>query len=84
MTLRVARTGVRGANDLVWVGWAANYAAKLTSLSADYPSRITGEVYDSLHESLKFIDGKSMWQEVTWTDMNKKRIYRSTWHWSID
>jgi class 3 adenylate cyclase len=26
--LLVARTGVRGANDLVWVGRAANYAAK--------------------------------------------------------
>jgi class 3 adenylate cyclase len=27
----VARTGVRGRNDLVWVGRAANYAAKLTT-----------------------------------------------------
>ena len=31
--LLVARTGVRGANDLVWVGPAANYAAKLSSIS---------------------------------------------------
>jgi class 3 adenylate cyclase len=31
--LFVARTGVRGANDLVWVGRAANYAAKLASLN---------------------------------------------------
>jgi class 3 adenylate cyclase len=30
--LFVAKTGVRGANDLVWVGRAANYAAKLSSL----------------------------------------------------
>ena len=28
-SLFVARTGIRGANDLVWVGRAANYAAKL-------------------------------------------------------
>ena len=29
--LFVARTGIRGANNLVWVGRAANYAAKLSS-----------------------------------------------------
>jgi class 3 adenylate cyclase len=28
--LRAARIGVRGGNDLVWIGRAANYAAKLT------------------------------------------------------
>jgi class 3 adenylate cyclase len=30
--LLVARTGIRGSNGLVWVGRAANYAAKLSSL----------------------------------------------------
>jgi class 3 adenylate cyclase len=35
--IRVARTGVRGGNDLVWVGRAANYAAKLTELEQDAP-----------------------------------------------
>ena len=44
--LFVARTGVRGANDLVWVGNAANYAAKLCSLPSDYATRITREVYE--------------------------------------
>ncbi len=34
--LLVARTGVRGANDLVWVGRAANYAAKLNDLNYCY------------------------------------------------
>lgn len=31
--LRAARIGVRGDNDLVWIGRAANYAAKLTNQS---------------------------------------------------
>src|SRR6266481_2350224 len=31
--LLVARTGIRGANDLVWVGHCANHAAKLSSIS---------------------------------------------------
>jgi hypothetical protein len=46
--LFVAKTGVRGANDLVWVGRAANYAAKLTALPPAYPTYITKEVYDAL------------------------------------
>ena len=82
--LFIARTGIRGANDLVWVGRAANYAAKLCSLSPDYPSRLTKAVYDKLPESLKYSsDGRSMWEAVTWTDMNNTKIYRSTWRWKI-
>lgn len=82
--LFVARTGIRGSNDLVWVGRAANYAAKLSSLSSSYPSRLTEVVYDRLAESVKYSsDGKLMWEAATWTDMNGMRIYRSTWWRSI-
>jgi class 3 adenylate cyclase len=31
--LYVVRTGVRGATDLVWVGRAANHAAKMSAIS---------------------------------------------------
>ena len=82
--LHAARTGVRGANDLVWVGRAANYAAKLSDLSSDYPSRITQDVYDRLRDELKFSNGKSIWEATTWTDMNNLQIYRSTWWWQIE
>ncbi len=79
--LLVARTGIRGANDLVWVGRAANHAAKLAALSPDYPSRITAEVYERLNDSAKYgSDGRSMWEQVTWSDMGRS-IYRSTWWW---
>lgn len=81
--LRAARTGVRGANDIVWVGRAANYAAKLSELSSDYPSRITKDVYDRLRDELKFSNGRSMWEAATWSDMNNLSIYRSTWWWSV-
>ena len=82
--LFVARTGIRGSNDLVWVGRAANYAAKLCSLSADYPSQLTEAVYDQLHESVKYSsDGRAIWEAVAWSDMNGMRIYRSNWWWSI-
>jgi len=81
--LFVARTGIRGSNDLVWVGRGANYAAKLTELSNDYPTWITEDVYKMLHESVKTTDGKPMWEARRWTAMNDFSIYRSTWSWSV-
>ena len=78
--LFVASIGIRGSNDLVWVGRAANYAAKLCSLSPDYPSRITEAVYNKLDDSAKYANGKSMWEASTWNGM---KIYQSTWLWKI-
>ena len=82
--LFVTRTGIRGSNDLVWVGRSANYAAKLTALSPDHPTRITSEVFKMLHESLKTSKGRSIWEAVTWNDMGKITIYRSTWWCQVD
>ena len=82
--LYVARSGIRGSNDLVWIGRAANYAAKLSNLSSNYPSRITKSVYDMLNDSAKLSsDGKPMWTSATWTNMGKMTIFRSTWSWRI-
>ena len=82
-TLWVARTGVRGANDLVWVGRAANYAAKLTELDAEYPTWITGTVYNNMLDSVKLTDGRQMWEPRIWKPMNDMSIYRSNWRWKI-
>jgi class 3 adenylate cyclase len=79
--LLVARTGIRGSNDLVWVGRAANYAAKLSSLPDDY-TYITPDVYDKLNPSLKLSEGRSMWETQQWSDMNDSEIYRSSWWWN--
>jgi class 3 adenylate cyclase len=78
--LFVANTGIRGSRDLVWVGRAANHAAKLTTLSDQFPTWISGEVYDNMHRSAKVAsDGRSMWEEKLWTPMNNRRIFSSTW-----
>ena len=78
--LFVARTGIRGSNDLVWVGRAANYAAKLCSLPFNYPSRLTEAVYRKLHKSVKYGDGGCrMWVSDLWEELNGIRIYRSNW-----
>jgi class 3 adenylate cyclase len=83
--IHAARTGVRGDNDLVWVGRAANYAAKLTELANDAPSWITKSVYDRLSEDAKFggTEKKNMWEERSWTAMGGTSIYRSSWWWEI-
>lgn len=80
--LRAARTGVRGANDLVWIGRAANYAAKLTALDANYPSNITERVYKRLMDEVKTTQGKPMWERFTW-HATGEIIYRSTWQWRV-
>lgn len=80
----VARTGIRGSNDLVWVGRAANYAAKLCSLrDGNYSSWITSDVFKQLNSSAKYgKDQQLMWEERTWTarDLN---VYRSSWWWEL-
>jgi class 3 adenylate cyclase len=81
--LLVARAGIRGANDLVWVGRAANYAAKLCTLNHDYPTWITETVYNSMSDSSKVGNGQNMWESRLWTAMNNMRIYRSSWWWSL-
>lgn len=82
--LRAVRTGVRGDNDLVWVGRAANYAAKLTSLSSEHSTWITKDVYDNLSLNCKHSNDKSMWESRTWSSMDNLRIYRSNWSWRIN
>jgi class 3 adenylate cyclase len=83
--LRAARTGVRGDNDIVWVGRAANYAAKLTDLNLAERTWITKEAYDWLHSSAKLggANNANMWKKYTWTQMNDHTIYGSTWTWGV-
>jgi class 3 adenylate cyclase len=81
----VAKTGVRGANDLVWVGHSPNYAAKLSSLPDSYPTYITKEVYDMMINELKVhSDGRAMWEAVYWNTFDNRIIYQSNWWWRVD
>jgi len=81
--LFVARTGVRGANDLVWVGRAANYAAKLTALPHSYRTYITGDVHSVIDDSVKTSNGLSMWKPLTWNTLDNSTIYGSTYWWAM-
>ena len=78
----VVRAGIRNNNDLIWLGRAPNIAAKLSAIrDKPYFSFITGSVYDSMHESVKTTDGKSMWEERVWTGQAVQRVFRSSWTW---
>ena len=76
----VAKTGIRGSNDLVWVGSAANIAAKLCTIREGASSWITSRVHDKLSAEAKLTDGKAMWEARTWNGMT---VYRSTWTWPV-
>lgn len=78
--LLAVRTGIRGSNDLVWIGRAANYAAKLAAIrDGDNAVWITANVHDSLSNALKTTpDGwKSIWAERTWKAQGGQKLYCS-------
>jgi class 3 adenylate cyclase len=78
-SLRAARIGVRGDNDIVWVGQAANHAAKLCSLSG-HPIWITAAVHDIMHESVKNANKASMWKKYVWNNFNNSTIYGTNFY----
>ncbi|MDE8647612.1 adenylate/guanylate cyclase domain-containing protein [Rhodococcus qingshengii] len=84
--LFVARTGIRGSNDLVWVGRAANNAAKMAALSTNYPSYISEAVYSKLGADSKYVDGdnrrENMWSNLGSSDLGYV-IYGSTYRWGL-
>ncbi len=81
-----ARTGIRGSNDLVWVGRAANYAAKFAALDNTHTTYISKSVYDMLNEGSKFGGDP---KRNMWSNLGKKAsglnvdVYGSTFWWGI-
>lgn len=84
-SLWIARTGIRGSNDLVWVGRAANFAAKLCGVrQSGYASFITEDVFKKLSDDVKFGGNpqRLMWEKLMWSEMGIS-IYGSKWTWGI-
>ena len=76
-----AQTGIRGTNDLVWVGSAANWAAKMCSVSEQpYQTVISEAVYKGMHDNVKYSNGANMWQARTWKG---RTIYISSYRWAL-
>ncbi len=81
--LRAARIGVHRDNDLVWVGRAANYAAKLCNDSSK-SIWITSDVYDAMVPEVKSYKGTSMWVWKMWPGKPAMKIYGSDWRFRLD
>jgi class 3 adenylate cyclase len=76
--LFVAQTGIRGSNDLVWVGKAANYAAKMAALSASYSTYISETVYKRMNKSSRISNGgRNMWTQLSNRPLGL--LYGSNW-----
>ena len=82
--LFVAKTGVRGDNDLVWVGRAANHAAKLAAMPDSHQTYISQAVFERLRNDVKTSDGWPMWESLAWNEFNGRKIYRSDWGCELD
>lgn len=82
------RVGIRGTNDVAWVGRCTNTAAKLSNvLHRPHNIAVTRLVYGQLAASRKLSSGKPMWTaDEQWGEFGGvKRAYRTTsYRWSID
>jgi class 3 adenylate cyclase len=78
----IVRAGVRGSNDLEWVGKSPNIAAKLSSIrESPYHSFVTAAVFGAMMASTK-IGGDppaEMWEQRQLPDLGI--LYRSNWWW---
>ena len=77
--LHAARIGVRGDNDLVWIGRAANHAAKLNAIKRDEPIWISADVYNNIDKSVKYYQGIDMWKKFNWSEMNNLPVYATNY-----
>jgi class 3 adenylate cyclase len=82
--LYAVRTGIRGSNDLVWVGPAANYAAKMCAADFGAPTCISEAVYRNLTDAATHGGDpvRNMWVGHAWRAQNKS-VYCSTYWWEI-
>jgi len=80
------RVGIRGTNDVAWVGKGTNTAAKLAS-RASQPDNvaITRGIYNRLDRSYRYdSDGTHMWSEETFEDIGGlTHAIRTSRYWSV-
>lgn len=83
------RAGVRGSNDLVFIGTAPNLAAKLSAIrDGSYNTYITSTVYRWLLDEVKYKD-ESTKSTIMWTAVSVDlagqihSCYKSSYHWGL-
>lgn len=85
--LLASKIGIRRDADMVWVGPAANYAAKLNSfqgLDSDYQIRITARTYAMLNGQYQQLNsGDAVW-DGPYNDLGEVNHYRSRCVYQMD
>jgi len=84
-TILAVRAGIRGANDLVWIGRAPNLAARLSDLREDsFGSYISEDVFKVMSDDAKYggYPRQLMWEQrsLQWLG-GAVTVYRSSWTW---
>lgn len=77
--VRAVRAGIRNNNDLIWIGKAAAFAAKLSDVR-EYPYEvfISKAVYNKISEDSKIVGGKNIWEERSIEYLDKmETVYRT-------
>lgn len=81
--VRAVRSGIRDNNDLIWIGKAASFSAKLSDLrDAPYHTYLSSRCYNALNDAAKFDgDGKDMWLKANFAfSGDNEAVYKSN-HW---
>lgn len=85
--LLASKIGIRRDADMVWVGPAANYAAKLNSfegLDSDYPVRITTRTHARLNGQFQLTkSGGAVW-DGPYNNLGEVKHYRSSCTFLMD
>lgn len=78
--VRAVRSGIRDNNDLIWIGKAASFSAKLSDVrDVGNHTYVSSRVYNRLNKEAKFADdGANMWTSTTFEFAGKtETVYRS-------
>jgi hypothetical protein len=81
--VRAVRSGIRDNNDLIWIGKAASFSAKLSDVrDTGYHTYISSRVYNKLNDKAKQdVDGKNAWSSTTFSFAGaNETVYKSN-HW---
>jgi adenylate cyclase len=80
--VRAVRSGIRDNNDLIWVGTAASFSAKLSDVrETGYHTFISKRVYNALSDDAKFSDGKNIWTSSNFEFAGQTEIVYKSNHW---
>jgi class 3 adenylate cyclase len=73
------RSGIKGYNDIVWLGRASNHAAKYSEIGQN-PNNIiiSSFVYNNMNDTVKVSNGNNMW---TYFSSGLEILYQTNYHW---